>query len=59
MFPSDQGTRDHKIFFGLARGRLEEDIVSVSEYVRKMDKMDWELSTLKGIIDAKQISIDG
>lgn len=40
MFPSDQGTRDHKIFFGLARSRLEEDIVSVSEYVRKMDKMD-------------------
>lgn len=51
--------RSQQGLFSLAKSRLEEDMIAIFRYVRKMGKRDWkELAKLKGIVGSKQMSLD-
>lgn len=54
--------REGKITAGFiwpCQSRLEEDMIAIFRYVRKMGKRDWkELAKLKGIVGSKQMSLD-
>lgn len=53
------GNRSQQGLFSLAKSRLEEDMIAIFRYVRKMGKRDWkELAELKGVFGSKQVSLD-